>query len=66
MAMQGSVSDESGVRTEVDQSIEDNVDEDDDEEKYRRRKEGTPSLRREFWISQASFTGMNKNITGVT
>ena len=61
--MQGSVSDESGVRTDVDQSIEDNDDEDDDEEKYRRCREETPSLRKELWISAASLRKlMNKNI----
>ena len=59
MEIQGSVSDDSGVRTDVDQSIEDNGDDDDDEEKYRRRRDGTPILRREFWISAGSF--MNKN-----
>jgi hypothetical protein len=58
MAMQGSVSDESGVRTDVVQSIADTEDDDDDDEKYRKRREG--SLRREFWISAASL--MNKNI----
>ena len=60
--MQGSVSDESGVRTDVDQSIKEIDDEDDDEEKYRRRREETPSLRREFWISAASLKLINKNI----
>lgn len=58
--MQGSVSDESGVRTDVDQSIVDNVDEDNDEEKYRGRRGKAPSLRR---ISAASLEKlMNKNI----
>ena len=60
--MEGSVSDESGIRTDVDQSIKDNGDEDDDdEEKYRRRREETLSLRREFWIFVAGLKKlMNK------
>ena len=44
--MEGSVSDESGVTTEVDQSIQE-----DEEEECRTRKEETQSLRREFWIT---------------
>lgn len=54
MTMEGSVSDERGVRTDVDQSIWDT------EEKYRKSREGTPSLRKELWISATSL--MNKNI----
>ena len=52
--MQGSVSEESGVMTDVNQSIEDT------EEKYRKSREGTPGLRKELWISATSL--MNKNI----
>lgn len=45
--MEGSVSDESGERADVDHSIR----EDEEEEKYLRRREETPSLRRDFWIT---------------
>ena len=55
--MQGSVSEESGVMTDVDQSIEDT------EEKYRKRREGTPSLLRDLWISAASLMKFKKKIS---
>ena len=54
--MEGSVSDESGVTTEVDQSIQE-----DEEEECRTRREETQSLRRDFWIT-ASLKKDNSRI----